>query len=265
MTIAPLEEQEILQPASLEEAVKAFGDGSSVTVLGGGTILMAEITSGRVRADRVLLLGRAGLDGFTEEGGLLRIGATVRVAALEDAVEPLGSAARSVADLEIRGQATVGGNLCAPRGSDFPRGDLQAALIALGARVRTAGAGGERTEPVEEFLPQRAGRLVLDIEIETAGRRGAWAALDRPHTHSYTPLAVAAATGPGDEFRVAAGGVGAHALQLPSVERAGLEATGAEALDDVELADDALASAWYRKRMLPVLVRRALAQLKEQA
>jgi CO/xanthine dehydrogenase FAD-binding subunit len=31
----------------------------------------------------------------------------------------------------------------------------------------------------------------------------------------------------------------------------------------VEFADDALASAWYREQMLPVLVARVLAELKE--
>ncbi len=265
MTIAPLVEQELLRPGSLEEAVEAFGDGSNVTVLGGGTILMPEFTAGRVPAGRVMVLTGAGIDRLTNDGGTLHIGAAVRVAELEDAPEPLGSAARSVADVEIRAQATVGGNLCAPRGSAFPRGDLQAALIALGAQVRSAGAGGERTEPVEEFLPRREGRLVLGVEAETAGRRGAWASLDRPHTHSYTPLAVAAAIGPDGELRIAAGGVGAHAVRLPFAERAGVAATGSEALADVELADDALASAWYRQRMLPVLVRRALSQLEEQA
>jgi CO/xanthine dehydrogenase FAD-binding subunit len=33
-------------------------------------------------------------------------------------------------------------------------------------------------------------------------------------------------------------------------------------LDDAQPQDDALASAWYRERMLPVLVRRALNDLQ---
>jgi CO/xanthine dehydrogenase FAD-binding subunit len=33
----------------------------------------------------------------------------------------------------------------------------------------------------------------------------------------------------------------------------------------VTFADDALASAWYREKTLPVLVRRALTKLKESA
>jgi len=39
----------------------------------------------------------------------------------------------------------------------------------------------------------------------------------------------------------------------------------APALDDVSPHDDALASAWYRTKVLPVLVRRVLDQLKESA
>ncbi len=48
--------------------------------------------------------------------------------------------------------------------------------------------------------------------------------------------------------------------------RAGdLEAAGQAALEDVTPHDDALASAWYRKKVLPVLVRRVLTELKETA
>jgi CO/xanthine dehydrogenase FAD-binding subunit len=35
-----------------------------------------------------------------------------------------------------------------------------------------------------------------------------------------------------------------------------------KALDDAELRDDALASAWYRQRLLPVIVQRALDDLR---
>ena len=38
-----------------------------------------------------------------------------------------------------------------------------------------------------------------------------------------------------------------------------------DAVSDVTLADDALASAWYRGQILPVLVRRVLTQLEESS
>ncbi len=65
--------------------------------------------------------------------------------------------------------------------------------------------------------------------------------------------------------RLAATGLADHGRRLPSAEAAAAdpEAAGAAALDDVELGDDALASAWYRSRALPVLVRRVLSELEE--
>jgi carbon-monoxide dehydrogenase medium subunit len=255
LSAAAHEEQNVVIPRSRDEAIAAFGSGSGVTVLAGGTIVMPELSAGRLRPDRVLLLGRAGLDEIHEEGATLVIGAGVRVADLADAPEPLGSTARQVADPEIRGQATLGGNLCSGPGQDYPRGDLQAPLIALGATVRSVGAGGERSEPVEDFLDgDVSARLVLEVEVPT-GRRGASAAVGRPHAHAYTTLSVAASVAAdGSDLRVAATGAGPHAVRIADPDAA---TTG------ITFADDALASAWYREKMLPVLVARALSQLEE--
>ena len=251
-------ELDVMIPTTPDEAVAAFGAGDGITVLAGGTIVMPELTHGRLKPGKVLMLGRSGLDKITREGGTVTIGATVPVSELEELDEPLASAAKHVADGEIRAQATVGGNLCAPPGLDAPRGDLQAPLIALGARVRSTGSGGERTEPIEEFLAGGAGgRLVLDVSYDDADRKAAYAAAWRPHTHHYSILAVAA-TKTGDELRIAATGAGPHAVRLSSAEQSG-EAT--DALNDVDPPDDALASAWYRKTVLPTLVTRALAEL----
>ncbi len=264
MPATSLAEAQVIAPTSRAEAVAAFGDGSGVTVLGGGTILMPELNYGRLRPERVLLLQNAGLSGVERNGGSLTIGAMTTVAELEQAPEPLGTAARNVADYEIRAQATLGGNLCAPAGGATPRGDLQAALIALGAQVKTVGKGGERTEPIEDFVAAPGGRLLLEVEFEEPQRSG-YAAANRPHAHAYTILAVCAAeTSAG--VRVGLSGAGRHGLRARSVEDALAGGASAEeacqkALDDAEASDDALASAWYRQRLLPILVQRALDDL----
>ena len=67
---------ELLTPTSPAEAAAAFGDGAGVTVMGGGTILLPELTYGRLRPERVLMLGRAGLSGVDNSNGVVRIGAT---------------------------------------------------------------------------------------------------------------------------------------------------------------------------------------------
>ena len=102
----------VVVPTSADEALAAFGDGTDVTVVGGGTIVMPELIAGRLRPKRALLLARAGLDGITRKGGTVTVGAATPVSALEDGDEPLATAARHLADLEVRAQATVGGNLC---------------------------------------------------------------------------------------------------------------------------------------------------------
>jgi aerobic carbon-monoxide dehydrogenase medium subunit len=265
MTAPAVRGESLLVPASPQEAAQAFGDGDGVTVLSGGTILMPDITYGRARPERVLMLGRAGLDEMSGDE-TLTIGATVTVQRIADeGPEPLASAARGVADLEIRSQATVGGNLCAPPGEEGPRGDLQAPLIAMGARVRSEGAGGPRTEAVEDFLAGDRARLVTALEVPRP-RRGAYLGHGRRHAHTYTLLSIACAE-TGDGVRVAVGGAGPRAVRCASVERAlagGASATDAAAavLDDVEPQDDALASAWYRRRVLPTLMARALSEME---
>ena len=248
MTLA---DAEVLVPASADEAIAAFGDGDGVTVVAGGTIVMPELTAARLQPTRAILLSKAGLDGITRAGGKVTIGAATPVSALEDGDEPLAQAASHVGDPEVRAQATVGGNLCSAASDDAPRGDLQAPLLALGATARSVGAGGERSESLEDFLAGGESRLLLDVSYEEAERQTGYAAVWRPHAHHYTILAVSAAKRNGD-LRVAATGAGMRAVLIdPDDPLAGLE-----------LRDDALASAWYREKLLPTLVERALGGLQ---
>ena len=257
---------EVVLPASEEETIAAFGDGSNVTVLAGGTIVLPEITYGYLKPSRVIMLARAGLDQVSRDGSRVTIGAMVSIQDLVELSAPLGPCAANVADREVRAQGTVGGNICAPQGRDAPRGDLQAAFLALDAQVRSAAGGDERTDPIETFLGEREGRLLLDVTYEEPAA-GAFARLDRPHTHDYSALTVCAARSGDGTIRIAAAGVDGPAIRLPSAEAKADDssAAGTAAVADVTFADDALASAWYRERTLPVLVSRALTQLQEAA
>ena len=171
---------------------------------------------------------------------------------------PTGPTACSRVSRSKWATATVGGNLCAAAGVGSQRGDLGAPLIALGARVRSAGRGGERTEAVEDFLAgDRSRRLVLEIEIDRP--TGAWSAqtLRRRHAHSYA-IANVAACSSGDVIRVGVSGIGPAAVRCRSVEQS---RNADEVSKDVDPVDDAVATADYRRRMLVVLVRRALDEL----
>src|SRR5262249_27789860 len=71
---------EVLLPTSEREAIDAFGDGGGVTVIGGGTVVVPDMTHGRRRPSRALMLGRAGLAGIEQSsGGTITIGAMTTV------------------------------------------------------------------------------------------------------------------------------------------------------------------------------------------
>lgn len=254
---------ELLIPDSAEAAAEAYGDGGDITVIAGGTIVMQLVNYYRMDPSRVLLLSNSGMS-YVEnrEGSTMRIGATTTLADLVDLPAPLGPCAANVADSEIRNMATIGGNLCSPTPPEHPSGDLQSALIALGASVKSTGAGGETTEPVEDFLPKRANRLVLEISFDKPAA-GSFTAFRRPHAHHYTPLAVSGAKSSSGELRLAATGGGPTAVRLVSAEQAGDAASaGQAALNDVEMSDDALISAWYREKIFPGMVEKVINELE---
>jgi CO/xanthine dehydrogenase FAD-binding subunit len=253
---------DVLFPTSAGEAASMYGDGAEITVFGGGTILLPEIAAGRVKPGRALMLHRTGLDRLQVDVDRVVIGAMVPIAALLDAPdEALSTGARHIADREVRQSATVGGNLSAPDATDSHRGDLGAPLIALGARVRSVGAGGERVEPVEEFLAgDRSRRLVLEVDYDRFERRTGAAGIRRRHAHSFAVAAVVAcARQDGTDLRVAVSGVSPTAVRCRTVEAS---RDAGDILSDVEPFDDAVASAAYRRTVLPKLVREALDQLE---
>ena len=251
---------ETLVPTTADEAVASFGDGEGVLVFAGGTILMPEFAAGRLAPTRVLMLHRSGLDGLQADNGVVRIGAMATLASLVDGDDPLlARFASEMADVEVRRAGTVGGNLCAPPASGAQRGDLGAPLIALGARVRSVGDGAERTEPVEDFLAgERAGRLVLGVEYDRGARASAAETMRRRHAHSYAVANVAVCSRDGS-LRIGVSGVGPTALRCPAAEES---RNPDDVLRDVDPVDDALASADYRRKVLPLLLRRALDRLE---
>ena len=150
--------REVLMPTSEAEAVELFGDGVHVTVIARRHDRRAEHRRRPARAAAARCSwARAGLAGISRNGATVTIGATTSVAALVDLAAPLGPCAANVADPEVRAQATLGGNLCASGTSEVPRGDLQGALLALDAQVRSR-RRRRRAQRVARALPRRARR-----------------------------------------------------------------------------------------------------------
>src|SRR5262245_48390430 len=112
---------EYASPGTVDEAIsllgETFDDGA---ILAGGTDLLTELKDGTFSPSRLVDVKRvSGLDAI-EEGadGILRIGATARIATIEEHPSvlarygALAQAARETASPQIRNMATVAGSLC---------------------------------------------------------------------------------------------------------------------------------------------------------
>jgi CO/xanthine dehydrogenase FAD-binding subunit len=151
-------------PTTVNEAVALLaGAPGTAKVLSGGTDLLVQLRSGRVRPELIVDTKRLpGIVGIREEGGGFVIGAATPGAVLEahaglkraypgviEAVDLIGSQ-------QIQGRASLAGNLC----NASPAADSVPAMIAAGTTAVIVGPDGRREVPVEE-VPTGPGRTSL--------------------------------------------------------------------------------------------------------
>lgn len=261
-------------PHSLVEALSLRREhGSDLVVMGGGTVVMAQINDGLRFPRLVMSLARAALDGVRpDDDGGLEIGATTSVARLAglDELPLLRRAAEGLGGPALRTMATLGGNLFAAP----PYGDLAVPLLALDAEVEVAGASGRRRLPAEAFfeLSLQPEELVVAVHVPRPRGRTAYLKLGRRAASSPSVVAVAVRVvedenGICNDARVALGAAGPRPLRAHEAESMlvgsdlGGDAIAAAAQAAQQACDppaDALASAWYRREMVRVMVRRAL-------
>jgi aerobic carbon-monoxide dehydrogenase medium subunit len=229
---------EYLLPGSAEEAAAELG--AEVAVMGGGTTVMPAVHAGTLDASRVVGLARAGLAGIERDGGRTTIGAMTPLAAVAELDGAVGAAARAVGGPALRNMATVGGNLLARA----PYGDVGVALLALDAEVRLSG----RTIPLDELWSSfRPGEEIVEAVAFEDDPDSVFVRHARRAANSPAVVCVAVSRG-----RVALGGVAPHPVRsVADPERAA---------EEIDPPSDALASAWYRRRMTALFVRRALEQ-----
>lgn len=148
---------DFLEPASVQEASRMLADlGDECRVMAGGTALMLALRQRMLTPTHIVSLARLdslrGISFDPIKG--LRIGALSRhcdVAAsplVQKHYPMLASMAARVANPQVRNQGTIGGNLC----YGDPATDPPGCLMTLGAQVVLANASGERVLDMEEFL-----------------------------------------------------------------------------------------------------------------
>src|SRR5262245_47621219 len=272
-------------PAALGEALDllaAYGDGAKV--LAGGQSLMPMLNFRLARPDHVVDINRiAGLSSVEvgPDGGLT-LAALVRQRTLEhsplirEQCPLITQAMPFVGHPQIRARGTLGGSLS----HADPAAELPAVITALDGRLTLRSTAGHRTVIADEFFvsplttaiapdellteialppwPQRTGSSVQEVAI----RRG-----------DFALAGVAVTLTVDDEHRVAGArivcfGVGPRPMPAADAARSlvggaasarAFEDAGRLASNFVVPVDDIHASRAYRRRVIGVLTRRALA------
>lgn len=271
---------------SVEDAVRLLGeDPDGTKVIAGGTALVLMIRNGLVRPER--LVDITAIDGLREIGlsdGVLHLGGLLPMAdaavhpILRTHVPALATAFALVGNIRIRNAGTVAGNVVeADYASDPP-----SVLVALGASVDIVGVDGARTESVGDFIQGfytttlGPGELVTGVRVPVVpGRRSIYLKYRSRSEEDRPCVGVAAALDLGPDgavlgCEVAIGAAAARPQRYADVTDALVgRPLDAEAIDGVARAyadridpmEDQRGTAWYRRRMVAVHVRRALLEL----
>jgi carbon-monoxide dehydrogenase medium subunit len=275
----------IVEPTSTAEVCELLGaDPWATKIVSGGTALVLMMRQGLLAPETLVALWRVpGLSGIEETGRSLRIGAVTTLAevaaspAVRAAAPSLAYACSVVGNPRVRNVATIGGNLAeADYASDPP-----ATLASLGARCHVTGPGGERVVPVADLITGfyetvlAHDELITHVEVPLATRpRGAVYLKYRSRSsEDRACVGVAARLDVVDgviaDVDVVVAAVASTLQRFPDVlaatvgrrpDAALAREVAARYAEAVDAMDDARGSAWYRRRMIDVFVRRAIEQ-----
>ncbi|WP_181706496.1 FAD binding domain-containing protein [Chthonobacter rhizosphaerae] len=259
--------------ATFAEAADLVAGNRAARFLGGGTLLMRDVNEGSV-AFETLVRTTEPARAIRTAGSRIEIGAAVTIAQIqaERDLAFLHGAARLIGGPAVRAAGTVGGNLFAPS----PYGDLATALLALDG-VATLQQGASRREmPLGDLFAQRGRDLrgvVVSVSILRPESADAFrfrkVSRVKPKGAAVLTIAAHLPTSGGriGKARVAYGAMAPTPIRARAVERAlegrsldrdGVAAALAAAAEGTDPADDAIASAWYRREVAPVYLRRLL-------
>ena len=239
---------------------------------------MPLVNEGISMPEKVLSLRKAGLNTIQRKNGNMAIGATVTLTQMVKQTEVpfLQEAAQAIGSWAIRNMGTVGGNLFAPP----PAGDFAVALLALDASVTLASKGGTRTVSLEDFYTGflmtdlREGEIVEQILLPIPKGVTAYTKFGRRHANTPAVVTVAAHVslvgGVVKDARLALNAVGPYPFRAKKAEAAligsKLDANAIANASDLAMGEaqpftDAVASEWYRRKMVAVIVRRTLEKI----
>jgi len=284
-------ELKYVAPKSIEEAISLLSEyGEKSKIISGGTDLLVQMKNKVVLPDFLVSIGDIrDLDyiNYDEINGL-RVGALTTIGSIEKSslihskFNILAQAAGTLGTPVIRHQATIGGNLC----NAAPSADTAPALMVLGARVKIAGVDGEKLVSIDDFFTGpgqtviKHGQILTELQIPNLPRHSGAAYVKQTRRQGADLAVVGAAalvTMEGDilrDVKIALGAVAPTPIRAKKAEEILkgkklddrlLEESGQAASGESKPIDDTRGSADYRRKLVTVLVKRAVRQAVEQA
>lgn len=262
----------------------------SVRLLAGGTDLLVDLKTGRFQVDHVVSINHldglcdiAMIDGELHIGALATITQLGRSPVVRRHFASLLDATSQMASLQIRNMATAGGNVA----SAVPCADLPPILLVLGASVALRSTATSRQVALDSFFLGPRQTAKGDDEVLTAIHVPAappafGAAYERFALREGNAIAVAGVAaslqlGDGGTIRRASIALGSVAPTPKLVVVAGEQLIGESPCEEAfslaaeaatqaaEPISDIRASADFRREVVRVLTRRALATAHQRA
>jgi CO/xanthine dehydrogenase FAD-binding subunit len=249
---------------TVEHAVGTLTEhGDEAKLLAGGQSLVPAMNMRLARPSVLVDLNRVpGLGGIERENGSIRIGALVRQGAAErsplvrNECPLLAEALAFVGHFVTRNRGTVGGSIAHADAA----AELPVALVALGGSVITS----RRTIPAEEFFVSHYTTALEPHEVVVAttwprlGDGEGFAFEEFALRHGDFALATVACVLGAEKTRIAIGAVTDRPLLMQGDDPAAAAAA-------VDPPPNLHASPEYRRRLVAVLVERAVTRARERA
>jgi len=279
-----MDQRACFAPKSVKEAISLLSEyGEKAEIMAGGTDLLVMMKRGDALPEYwINMEGLKDLEyiRYDDKEGL-RIGARTPIHAvvesplIRDRFEIIAQAARTLGTPTIRRQATIGGNLC----NAAPSADMAPALIVLGAQLKIEGNDGRKVMAVEGFFTgpgeTRLNRSEILTEIQVPdplpNSRSVYLKQTRTRGADLALVGVAAMaildSNVIEDVKIALGAVAPTPIRAKKAEATLkgmkpddrlLETCAEAALHESDPIDDVRSSADYRKKLIRVLVKRAI-------
>ena len=251
----------LLQPRSLDEALRRLRDEGPLVPLAGGTDLYVGFHFDTIPGRRFLdLQGLRELDGVRRHGETLVIGALatytdlIRSPLVRRRLPILAEASRWIGSPQIQNRGTLGGNIA----NASPAGDTLPVLAAAEATVVLRRVDGERRVPVSSFYTgyrqtvMHPDELIVAVEVPRVEGRQWFRKVGTRAAQAISKVVMAAVRAP--RPRIALGSVAPTVVRVPRTEAvlAGggtLAEAQAILMDEIQPIDDLRSTAAYRRRV----------------